>query len=41
MFDRCYNKFADAYEHYGARGIRVCSRWFDFEKFVKDMGQRP
>jgi hypothetical protein len=41
MFDRCYDKFADGYEHYGAHGIRVCSRWFDFKKFVKDMGERP
>lgn len=27
MIDRCYNKNISGYEHYGARGIRVCDEW--------------
>lgn len=33
MKQRCCNKNSKAYEHYGARGVRVCDEWMDFEIF--------
>ncbi len=41
MFQRCDNKNHPAYKNYGARGIRVCERWYKFENFLADMGSRP
>jgi len=41
MLQRCSNKNARAYKYYGARGIKACPRWFRFENFLADMGERP
>jgi len=41
LFRRCYNKNFKAYKYYGGRGITVCERWFKFENFYEDMGNRP
>lgn len=41
MRQRCQNKDAVAFEHYGARGISVCDRWEVFENFLSDMGWPP
>lgn len=41
MKQRCLNENAVGYANYGGRGIRICDRWMDFEKFVKDVGVRP
>lgn len=41
MMDRCFNPRATSYRYYGARGIEVCERWFDFVNFYLDMGERP
>lgn len=42
MKQRCFNEKAQAYEHYGGRGITVCDRWRDsFEAFLEDMGLCP
>lgn len=32
MKTRCYNTKSRHYKWYGARGIRVCAEWLDFEK---------
>lgn len=34
MRSRCYNQKVRSYVDYGAKGIRVCEDWMDFEKFA-------
>jgi len=41
MKSRCFNKNNVAYRNYGGRGIIVCDRWLNFEKFFEDMGHKP
>lgn len=41
MLQRCVNPNHVAYGRYGGRGIAVCKRWYKFENFLADMGQRP
>ena len=41
MHGRCKDPRNASYKYYGARGIRVCERWADFENFLEDMGRRP
>lgn len=41
ILQRCENKNNHGYRNYGGRGIKVCSRWKDFENFYADMGRRP
>jgi len=41
MHQRCRNPHHPSYQNYGARGIKVCTRWNDFGKFWKDMGACP
>lgn len=41
MHTRCENPKVNGYEHYGERGISVCERWFKFENFLEDMGEKP
>jgi len=39
---RCYNPNHQNYRNYGARGIKMCDRWFSsFLLFVQDMGDKP
>lgn len=39
--NRCYNSDASHYKRYGARGIKMCARWQNFENFLADMGSKP
>ncbi len=41
MKSRCTNPNTDSYKYYGAKGVKVCSRWLEFENFLEDMGERP
>lgn len=41
MMARCNNPKSSAYYRYGARGIKVCKRWYDYNNFVIDMGEAP
>lgn len=41
MWARCHDEKAQSYHYYGARGIKVCSRWESFTLFVQDMGEKP
>lgn len=38
---RCYNPNDNRYYSHGARGIKVCRRWHDYENFLADMGRAP
>jgi uncharacterized protein YgiB involved in biofilm formation len=41
MVQRCRNSNNGRFSDYGARGIRICERWFDFANFLEDMGECP
>jgi hypothetical protein len=41
MLNRCRNPKVKEFKNYGARGIDVCPRWWKFENFKVDMGDRP
>ncbi len=40
MIQRCENPKNRAYRYYGGRGISVCKRWQDFEKFSCRYGRK-
>jgi hypothetical protein len=41
MIKRCMSATCREFDQYGARGITVCERWRDFQRFLDDMGERP
>jgi hypothetical protein len=42
MKSRCLDHKNASWQHYGARGIKVCSRWQNsYDAFLADMGVRP
>ena len=41
MINRCYNKFDKDYQYYGALGITIDPRWFDFGYYLEDIQTLP
>lgn len=41
MLQRCNNSKHPSYLRYGARGIKVCVEWENFQQFYNDMGDIP
>ena len=41
MINRCYNINDNDYQYYGAIGVKVDSRWFDFGYFLEDIQTLP
>lgn len=41
MMQRCNDSNCKAYPRYGGRGIKVCSRWREYQNFLSDMGIPP
>lgn len=41
MHKRCSNPKTNGFKNYGGKGIKVCERWQDFQKFLADMGPKP
>ena len=41
MIRRCDNPYDDSYKNYGARGVMVCPKWYNYEIFLLDVGRRP
>lgn len=41
MKSRCLDPTNPRYKDYGGRGITICSRWFTFENYLKDVGLPP
>ena len=35
MKQRCYNSNVKAYKYYGAKDIKVCEKWLNFENFMQ------
>jgi hypothetical protein len=41
MRTRCTNEKSNDWKLYGGAGVEVCERWWFFENFLEDMGERP
>lgn len=41
MKSRCNYKASKIYKYYGAKGIKVCKRWLNYNNFLQDMGRCP
>lgn len=41
MKQRCNNKQCYQYKDWGGRGIKICTRWLNFENFYNDVGDKP
>lgn len=41
MIQRCHDEKCDSYRYYGAKGIKVCDKWRNYENFAHDMLPRP
>ena len=41
MHNRCENPADISFPRYGGKGIKVCSEWKDFTRFLQDVGTRP
>jgi len=38
---KCLRPTSTMFKNYGAKGIRLCNKWLDFNKFYADVGDRP
>lgn len=41
MWQRCTNPNEPSFKNYGGRGITVAPEWWEFERFLADMGEPP
>jgi hypothetical protein len=41
MIDRCCKDGREDFNMYKGRNITICKEWYDFNNFIKDMGERP
>lgn len=41
MIARCEDPTSPGYPWYGAKGVRVCQRWHDFNAYLEDVGAEP
>ena len=41
LINKCSNPNCPSYQYYGAKGIRVCEEWHDYQKFLASIGPRP
>jgi len=41
MIRRCTCPHETGFHNYGGRGIKVCTRWYQFKNFLADLGERP
>lgn len=41
MMSRCYSSNSDRGKYWKEKGVIVCERWHNFQKFLEDMGERP
>lgn len=41
MKNRCTNSTTPDYKYYGGRGIILDNSWYNFQNFLKDMGEKP
>lgn len=41
MIYRCTVPTHPAWKYYGARGIKVCGAWLDFDTYYRDVGEKP
>lgn len=41
MMNRCYTPTNKDFKYLGAKGVRVCARWHDYNNFAADMGAKP
>src|SRR5262245_21883580 len=36
-----YTRLSDSWKKYGARGIKICERWLNYENFLAGLGRKP
>ena len=41
MIQRCTNPNNPRYKSYGAKGVTICPEWYEYERFLADVGRAP